>query len=191
MYLGDGATITLIKLSDDEFTQGDPGQMTAANTGDRVIPDLTATNLVYITESIAPIYSRVFVCVEKDTNNARFFFAWNVRGGGGWQWFIGSPHLSGEVKNGSPVQFSAENITRQVANNSVSAIERSFASMRPGTPFKDEMFKWTRSGGDDNFQVFKEITDVKKWYWKEQETMPVVTLTDNVAQGGRFDYTQT
>ena len=187
-YLGDNYTIILMKVSNDEFTLRnlERGQMAEISTGNTVMPDLTATRLVY--ESTVPFFSRLFLCTNNNSKDTKFLYAWNVRGSNArWQWHIGSPYSSGG--NGSTVQFSNENITS--SRNSVPAIVHSFANMLPGTrtrtPFKNDMFVWTRTGPDANFDVSKATEGL---YWRAQETGPAVTLTDQVALKGRFRFNQ-
>ena len=91
-YLGDNYTIMWIKVSNDELGDPERGQMAAVFTGNRVMPDLTATHLVY--ESTVQIFSRLFLCTGNNSTDTRFLFVWNVRGRNArWQWHIGSPHL--------------------------------------------------------------------------------------------------
>ena len=188
-YLGDNYTIMWIKVSNDELGDPERGQMAAVFTGNRVMPDLTATHLVY--ESTVQIFSRLFLCTGNNSTDTRFLFVWNVRGRNArWQWHIGSPHLSGDAINDSAVQCSTQNITTQVARNSASAIMSSFGNMMPGTPFSNDVFVWTRSSQvDANFGVSK-ATDRSTLHWRAQETGPAVTLTDNESLVGRYSFRQ-
>ena len=148
VYLSDSNNIKSYIVSDDDKSE-DPeiGLMTTKDTRTIVMPDLTATHLVY--ESTVQIFSRLFLCTDNNSKYTKFLFVWNVEDTAGWQWHIGSPHSSGEVRNGHAIKCSNENITRQVAaGNSIHQIKCSFANMMPGTPFSNDMFDWAKSGVD-------------------------------------------
>ena len=208
-YLGTDVTVTLIPLYNS-------GVMTSANTAITmaVTPDLFGTHLVYTSLALTPFLSLyLFLCAKNGSSEVRFVYAWNI----GAQWYIGAPYLSLIVLKPLPilVLMSQENITKQVkGRNPVAAIQTAFESIMfgipglpglpgnpelPGIPLKNEMFAWTRSvASDDNFQVYKTAdgigerqSEIQTFYWNAGGIMTLpVTLTENQAQGGRFNFIQ-
>ena len=203
-YLGTNTTITLIAVSDDEYSEGrdltqdyNHGIMTVANnTNVRVTPDIAGTNLVYHNTSTY-IYARLFLCTDTNSTDTRFLFVWHVREPVGWQWYTGAPYLSVGMRTSPAVPFSRENITRQARSGLVPPIEAALATMIPEQPgqmatqFNNSIFAWTRGSNDDNFQVSKATASGAQLYWRAQETTPAVILTADVPRSGRFKFRQT
>ena len=189
-YLGDGHTIDLLVVSDDEFSHGEDGktpgcrkgQMTSETGKATVMPNQTGTTLVYNTE-IIQMYSRLFKCTETGTNNSRFLFAWNVKKSKKWQWYIGAPNLTNKMKDGNSVGLITQNVTKRVAKNSTKVILPALAKMT----FSDDTFMWSISGGDV-FQVKKETKKDEFFWWQTQDTGAAMLLTENVSLGGEFEF---
>ena len=149
-YLGSNTTITVITVPGQGPTKDcDHGVMTAANTTNIVTPDVRRSSLAYY--NTAQFSFELFLCNTNDSTDTRFMYLWQEAG----KSYIGAPYLTEVTNFGHPVPVSKNEITRQVAENTVAAIESSFENMMPDVPFRDVRFVWNRCSrqGDFNFIV--------------------------------------
>ena len=182
------------------------GNMHHMPTDGKVMPNEEGTKLIY--KPTSTFSCSLFLCTKDtkkpiDPDNIRILFVWCEETIGNrrpkeYKWFMGSPCLTGPVKEGKQVNFINKEITSKTTAN-VRSAGIDFTNKGNGIGFNEDKFVWSRSStNENNFQIFKNIPNKEpseesiKWYWKapngNEDEAVSLTNSDNMAH---FNFIQT